>query len=101
MFSIESVINTQYPALANNHKKFLRPATAFLRTLFHESEVQQFEQRYSHLSGMDFIEQVLGYFDFTYSVSERDLKRIPTYGKIIIVDTEKLKAKKRKRYMGE
>ena len=85
MFSIESVINTQYPALANNHKKFLRLATAFLRTLFHESEVQQFEQRYSHLSGMDFIEQVLGYFDFTYSVSERDLERIPTYGKIVIV----------------
>jgi putative hemolysin len=85
MFSIESVINTQYPAFANNHKKFLRPVTAFLRTLFHESEVQQFEQRYSHLSGMDFVEQVLDYFYFTYSVSERDLQRIPTYGKIVIV----------------
>jgi len=85
MFSIESVINTQYPAFANNHKKFLRPVIAFLRTLFHESEVQQFEQRYSHLSGMDFVEQVLDYFDFTYSVSERDLQRIPAYGKIVIV----------------
>jgi len=85
MFSIESVINTQYPAFANNHKKFLRPVKAFLRTLFHESEVQQFEQRYSHLSGMDFVEQVLEYFDFTYSVSERDMQRIPTYGKIVIV----------------
>jgi len=85
MFSIESVINTQYPVLASNHKKFLRLATAFLRTLFHESEVQQFEQRYGHLSGMDFIEQVLEYFDFTYSISARDQEKIPTHGKIVIV----------------
>jgi len=85
MFSIENIIATQYPALASKHKKILNPAIAFLRTLFHETEVQQFEQRYQHLSGIDFVEQVLDYFDFTYSVSERDLVKIPTHGKIVIV----------------
>jgi len=85
MFSIESVIKTQYPTLTSKHKKLLNPAITFLRTLFHETEVQQFEQRYQHLSGIDFIEQVLDYFDFTYSVSERDLVKIPTHGKIVIV----------------
>ncbi len=85
MFSIESVINTQYPALAAKHKKILSPVIAFLRTLFHETEVQQFEQRYQHLSGIDFVEQVLDYFDFTYSVSERDVIKIPPHGKIVIV----------------
>ena len=85
MFSIESVINTQYPALAAKHKKILSPVIAFLRTLFHETEVQQFEQRYQHLSGIDFVEQVLDYFDFTYSVSERDVVKIPPHGKIVIV----------------
>lgn len=85
MFSIESVIQTQYPALAAKHKKILSPVIAFLRTLFHETEVQQFEQRYLHLSGIDFVEQVLDYFDFTYSVSERDVVKIPPYGKIVIV----------------
>ena len=85
MFSIESVIQTQYPLLAKPQSKFLKLATAFLRTLFHESEVQQFEQRYRHLSGIDFVAQVLDYFDFTYSVSERDLEKIPTYGRLVIV----------------
>ncbi len=85
MFSIESVIQTQYPALAEKHKKILSPVIAFLRTLFHETEVQQFEQRYQHLSGIDFVEQVLDYFDFTYSVSERDVVKIPPHGKIVIV----------------
>jgi len=84
MFSIDNVIKTQYPTFANKHANFIRPVTAFLRTLFHESEVQQFEQRYEHLSGMDFVEQVLDYFDFTYSVSDKALERIPTYGKIVI-----------------
>jgi putative hemolysin len=85
MFSIESVIETQYPRLAKPQGRFLKPATAFLRTLFHESEVQQFEQRYKHLTGIDFVEQVLDYFDFTYSVSERNLQRVPTCGKLVIV----------------
>ena len=85
MFSIESVIRTQYPALARKNQKFLKPVIAFLRTLFHESEVQQFEQRYQYLSGIDFVEQVLDYFDFTYSVSERDVVKIPPHGKVVIV----------------
>jgi putative hemolysin len=85
MFSIESVIKTQYPELAEKNTKFVKPVIAFLRTLFHESEVQQFEQRYQHLSGIDFVEQVLDYFDFTYSMSERDAVKIPSYGKVVIV----------------
>ena len=85
MFSIENVISTQYPTLTTRHSKFLRPVTAFLRTLFHESEVQQFEQRYQHLSGIDFVEQVLDYFDFSYSISERDIEKIPSHGKVVIV----------------
>ena len=85
MFSIESVISTQYPSLVDNHKKLLKPVISFLRTLFHESEVQQFEQRYQHLAGIDFVEQVLDYFDFSYRVSERDIENIPHTGKIVIV----------------
>jgi len=85
MFSIESVISTQYPSLVDNHKKLLKPVISFLRTLFHESEVQQFEQRYQHLVGIDFVEQVLDYFDFSYCVSERDIENIPHTGKVVIV----------------
>ena len=85
MFSIESVIKTQYPSLVDNNTKLLKPVISFLRTLFHESEVQQFEQRYQHLAGIDFVEQVLDYFDFSYRVSERDIENIPHTGKIVIV----------------
>jgi putative hemolysin len=85
MFSIENVINTQFPSLDVGRKKYLKPAISFMRHMFHESEVQQFEQRYSHLRGMDFVEQVLEYFDFSYQVSARDLEKVPPYGKVVIV----------------
>lgn len=85
MFSIENVVKIQFPTLQDKRSKYLKPVTSFLRLMFHESEVQQFEQRYSHLRGMDFVEQVLDYFDFTYRVSERDLEKVPSYGKVVIV----------------
>ncbi|MCG6938713.1 MAG: lysophospholipid acyltransferase family protein [Gammaproteobacteria bacterium] len=85
MFSIENIIKTQYPSLHAKHNSLVKPLTAFLRLLFHESEVQSFENKYQHLTGMDFVEQVLDYFDFNYTVSQRCLEKIPSYGKIIIV----------------
>ena len=85
MFSIEHLISTRYPSLYGESKAHIKALRAFLRLMFHESEVRDFEERYSHLQGMDFVEQVLDYFDFTYKVSERDLERIPTHGKVVIV----------------
>lgn len=85
MFTIENIIKTQYPAFHARRNSLLKPLKAFLRLLFHESEVQSFEKKYQHLSGIDFVEQVLDYFDFSYTVSQRCLEKIPTYGKVIIV----------------
>jgi putative hemolysin len=85
MFSVDSLISSYYPDL-NNKKGFTRKQiVAFLRTLFHESEIQQFERRYAHLAGFDFIDEVLRYFDFTYKISGRDLERIPSHGRVIII----------------
>jgi len=84
MFNVEQLLNTRFPALDSSNPR-LKPVYAFLRMLFHESEVREFEERYRHLRGMDFVEQVLDYFDFTYTVSERDIENIPAWGKVVIV----------------
>ena len=100
MFSIDGLIDVYYPAL-NKSNGFARKHTiAFLRTLFHESEIQQFERKYSHLDGFDLIDEVLRYFEFTYTIRGRDLERIPCQGRLVIVDTETAKVSKRRRYMG-
>jgi putative hemolysin len=85
MFSVDGLIENYYPSLGKTNSFTRKQLVSFLRTLFHESEIQQFEKKYSHLTGFDFIDEVLKYFDFTYKISGRDLERIPSHGRVIIV----------------
>lgn len=85
MISVEAVVAEQFPALQNRHQGIRKPLLAILRYLFHESEFQCFAQQYPHLKGFDFIEQVLDYFDFSYTVSSRERERIPAEGPVVII----------------
>jgi hypothetical protein len=85
MFSVENVVVDYYPELANTNRFTSRKLVSFLRFLFHETEIHQFEQKYSHLAGFDFIEQVLSHFDFSYSIRDRDIEHIHTTCRIVII----------------
>ncbi|MCE2595407.1 lysophospholipid acyltransferase family protein [Motilimonas cestriensis] len=84
MFSVDQVVSQHFPQISN--KPWLRkPVTYFLRRLLHEKEFIEFGQLYPHLSGFDFIEKVLDYFDFSYRTTEREIERIPVAGRVVIV----------------
>jgi putative hemolysin len=85
MFSIDALVENYYPSLRKKNSFTQKHIISFLRTLFHESEIQQFEKRFAYLEGFDFIDEVLRYFDFTYKISGRDMERIPSHGRVIIV----------------
>lgn len=85
MINVDSIFNEHFPDAFKNKKLLSRPVRGFLKTLFHESEFQQFEKDYPNLQGFDFIEQVLNYFDFSYSVRSQDIYRIPATGRVIII----------------
>lgn len=85
MFSVDKVINEKLPAFSQRYPALRYPISAFLKYLFHEKEFQQFENKYPHLEGFDFVEQALEYFEFDYRVYDRELHRIPTTGRVIIV----------------
>ncbi|MEE2653978.1 MAG: GNAT family N-acetyltransferase, partial [Pseudomonadota bacterium] len=72
MISVDAVINERFPRIASGNPHIKRTLTTLLRYLFHEAEFKQFEKDYPHLQGMDFVEQVLHYFDFGYAVSALD-----------------------------
>lgn len=84
MLDTKQVLATHYPAVAN-HRVFSKPASAVLKHLLCEQEINAFVEQYPHLSGFDFVEQVLDYFSFTYSMSAVERERIPEAGKIIII----------------
>ncbi|ALS99185.1 GNAT family N-acyltransferase [Lacimicrobium alkaliphilum] len=84
MFTVDDVLQKHYPKLTQNPLIF-GSARFVLRRLLHEREFQDFSRDYPHLQGLEFIEQVLEYFDFSYSVRDSEKERIPTQGKLVII----------------
>jgi putative hemolysin len=85
MISVESVVAQRFPNFPQRNPTLHRTVVALLRQLFRESEFQRFAEQYPHLSGFDFVEQVLDHFGFGVSVSERERERIPAWGRVVII----------------
>jgi len=84
MFTVEQVLDQHFPRLSQR-PLLKKPITYFLRRLLHESEFHDFAAKYPHINGLDFVEQVLDYFNFGYQVSDRELERIPHQGRVVII----------------
>jgi len=85
MISVETVVFENFPSFIHKSPKIQKTLIKFLRYLFHESEFKRFEETYPYLCGFDFVDQVLDYFDFSYSLSSREKERIPSSGRVVIV----------------
>lgn len=84
MFTVSEVLEKHYPNVAS--KPYLnKPINAVLRKLLHEDDVLDFDREYGHLVGIDFVEQVLEYFDISFSVSDVQKERIPASGPVVII----------------
>ncbi|MAG76315.1 MAG: GNAT family N-acetyltransferase [Colwelliaceae bacterium] len=84
MFRVDDVVEKNLPAISG--KPWLeKPVKAALRGLLHEKEFHEFEQQYPHLSGLDFVEQVLNKFNVSYSVRDSERENIPASGRLVII----------------
>ncbi len=84
MFTVDEVLNKHYPQVANNPLLF-KSLSFVLRHLLHEREITEFGETYPHYEDIDFVEQVLEYFNISYSTRDVEKERIPTEGKIVII----------------
>jgi len=90
--SVEQVLTSKYPTFASKPAP-LRNSTLFiLRRLIREQEINRFLDTHSHRSGFEFVDQVLDYFDFSYSMNNRDRMNIPSTGRVLIVANHPLGA---------
>ena len=84
MFSVDNIVDKNLPKVKD--KPWLeKPVKAVLRNLLHEEKFKEFEQQYPHLSGLEFVEQVLQYFDVSYSVRDSERENIPSTGRAVII----------------
>jgi putative hemolysin len=92
MLDIESAVVEKFPNFQQKSRWIKKPTLGFLRKITHEQEVNQFLDTHQDLKGFDFIEQVLEFFNFSYTISERDRKNIPASGRVVIVANHPLGA---------
>ncbi|WP_448566605.1 GNAT family N-acyltransferase [Thalassotalea ganghwensis] len=84
MFKVNDVVTKHYPNVAK--KPWLSKSLTFvLRHLLHEKEITEFGLHYPHLQGIDFVEQVLEYFNVSYSTRDNEKERIPSRGRVVII----------------
>jgi putative hemolysin len=84
MFTVSEVLEKHYPKVVN--KPLLSKTLSFvLRHLLHEREMHEFADTYPHLQGLDFVEQVLEYFNISYSTRDVEKERLPNQGKLVII----------------
>ncbi|NVK25667.1 MAG: lysophospholipid acyltransferase family protein [Gammaproteobacteria bacterium] len=85
MISVDNIIAERLPKLNTSSPLIKTPIVRFLKYLFHEREFTHFEKSYPHLTGIDFVEQVLEYFEFNSLVNDRELFNIPDEGKVVAI----------------
>ncbi|KKW67088.1 acyltransferase [Lampropedia cohaerens] len=85
MFSVDHVLQSRFPQLSQRSPRAYGTLLTLLRFVFRESEFESFAQRYPHLRGFDFVEQVLDHFGFATAVTDRDRERIPAWGRVVII----------------
>jgi len=84
MFTVDEVVSKYLPQVAQ--RPILNKSVSFvLRRLLHEREFNEFAETYPHYQDIDFVEQVLEYFNISYSIRDIEKERIPAQGRVVII----------------
>jgi putative hemolysin len=85
MIDIQKEIEKKFPNI-NKKQNFLKKSLfKIAKRIVHEDSINQFLTQNAHLKGFEFVDAVLDYFDFDYTVSSSDLQNIPSSGKVVII----------------
>ncbi len=85
MLNVETLTAQHLPGLQNRPALLRKSLKAALRILFHEKQLHRFQASYPHLEGFDFVDQLLEYFDFSYSLRGNERECIPQSGRVVII----------------
>ncbi|WP_081933408.1 GNAT family N-acyltransferase [Shewanella mangrovi] len=83
IFTVDKVVEENLPTL-NNKPWLAKPTKAMLRFMLNEQQCNQIAEQFSHLQGSDFVEQVLQYFNISYTVPDVEWENLPPTGRVVI-----------------
>lgn len=85
MLNIEQSVVNKFPGFASQTPLIRKSTLSFLRKLTHEQEINSFLREHEGNRGIDFIDRIFEYFNFSYSISRREKDNIPSQGRVVII----------------
>ena len=85
MVDVQKEIENKFPNINKNDSFIKKSLFKIAKKIVHEDSINKFLSENSHLKGLEFVDAVLDYFDFDYTVSSNDLQNIPAFGKVVII----------------
>jgi len=85
MLNIEQSVVNKFPGFADQSPLIRNSTLSILRKLTREQEINGFLRDNQGITGIDFIDRIFDYFNFSYNISQRDRDNIPAQGRLIIV----------------
>jgi len=85
MIDVEKEIEKKFPNITKKPSFLNKSLIKIAKKVIHENSINNFLDKNSHLKGFEFVDAVLDYFNFDYSVSSNDLQNIPSSGKVVII----------------
>lgn len=85
MLNIEQSVVNKFPGFATQSPIIRNSTLSILRKLTREQEINAFLRENHGITGIDFIDRIFDYFNFSYSISQRERDNIPSQGRLIII----------------
>ena len=92
MINVEKALTHKYPTFVQKPAPVKRSTLFMLRKLIRENEINDFLHDNADATGFEFIDRVLDYFNFSYTMSNKDRMNIPSSGRVLIVANHPLGA---------
>lgn len=92
MIDTAALLKRHVTGFATLPRLLQRVFAVLMRKLVHEDEINAFLSEHRHARGLAFVEQVLEYFHFGYTLSSWERENIPVSGRVLIVANHPLGA---------
>lgn len=92
MVDVEKTLSLKFPSLVHYPTLVKNFVVYFLKKILHQEEINHFLVHGEAYKGFDFVEGVLEYFNFGYTVSNKDKANIPSSGRVVIIANHPLGA---------
>ncbi|NWF66805.1 MAG: lysophospholipid acyltransferase family protein [Campylobacterales bacterium] len=92
MLNIEESITLKYPSINTYPSIFKNLFFNIVKNIIYEKDINEFLSKNENVEGIEFVDAVLEFFDFGYTVSSKDKENIPTSGKVVIIANHPLGA---------